>query len=54
MSKITKIGSFAFKKHGAENITLFQLSQAEEDMLWGVRVVKEKCPVQDIETSDYK
>lgn len=34
MSNVIKLGSYAFKKYGPENVTLYQLSQAEDEGLW--------------------
>lgn len=31
---VIKLGSFAYRKLGPENVTLYQLAQAEEDGLW--------------------
>lgn len=34
MSNGVSLGSYAFKKFGPEKVTLYQLSQAEDDGLW--------------------
>ena len=38
MDNVINLGAKAFKKFGAENVTLFQLSQAEEEGLFGFDV----------------
>lgn len=43
--KVVKLGSHAFKKYGAECLTLYQLAQAEEEGLWAADTLQEQAGV---------
>tara|TARA_B100000767_G_C19588513_1_gene460411 strand:- start:528 stop:776 length:249 start_codon:yes stop_codon:yes gene_type:complete len=36
MSAVKSIGGYLFKKHGPENLTLYQLQQAEDEGLFAI------------------